>query len=142
MYIYIYILRVTYSLDSGLGVVVVWETLAKPAGMEGRPDTELVRPERRGNSLKGFKGFDRLTHSGEVSRGEKMALRGTDPESYITKNSLVYEDNLQAKARIWSLLSYECHARSTAVWEWRWSGRSSPSSSSFISQNVLIKWFL
>jgi len=30
--------------------------------------------------------------SGEVSRGEKMALRGTDPESYITEYTLVYGD--------------------------------------------------
>jgi len=28
---------------------------------------------------------------GEVSREEKMALRGTDPESYITEYTLVYE---------------------------------------------------
>jgi len=45
-----------------------------------------------------------LTHMGEVMgtteeealspvlRGEKMALRGTDPESYITEYTLVYED--------------------------------------------------
>ena len=31
--------------------------------------------------------------SGEVSRGEKMLLSGTDPESYITECTLVYEDN-------------------------------------------------
>ena len=31
---------------------------------------------------------------GEASRGEKMALRGTDPESYITEYTLVYEDNV------------------------------------------------
>ena len=29
---------------------------------------------------------------GEVSRGEKIALRGTDPESYITENNLVNEN--------------------------------------------------
>ena len=28
----------------------------------------------------------------EVSRGEKMTLRGTDPESYITEYTLVYGD--------------------------------------------------
>ena len=33
-----------------------------------------------------------LTVSREVSRGEKMDLRGTDPESYITEDTLVYED--------------------------------------------------
>ena len=31
--------------------------------------------------------------SGVISRGEKMALRDTDPESYITQYSLIYEDN-------------------------------------------------
>ena len=31
---------------------------------------------------------------GEVSRGEKMILRGTDPESCIIKYTLLYEDNL------------------------------------------------
>jgi len=35
------------------------------------------------------KHFDRCD---EVSRGEKMSLRGTDPESYITEYTLVYED--------------------------------------------------
>ena len=34
-----------------------------------------------------------LIIDGEVSRGEKMALRGTDPESYIT-DTLVSEDEL------------------------------------------------
>ena len=29
---------------------------------------------------------------GEVSQGEKTALRGTDPDSYITKYIFVYED--------------------------------------------------
>ena len=29
---------------------------------------------------------------GEVSRGEKMLYSGTDPESYITEYTLVYED--------------------------------------------------
>ena len=33
-----------------------------------------------------------LVGSGEVSRGEKMALRGTDPESYITECTLASED--------------------------------------------------
>ena len=31
--------------------------------------------------------------SGKVSRGEKMAFRGSDPESYITEYTLVYEDS-------------------------------------------------
>ena len=30
--------------------------------------------------------------SGEVSRGDKMTLTGTGPESYITEYTLVYED--------------------------------------------------
>ena len=34
-----------------------------------------------------------MTTSGEVSREEKMALPGTDPESYITEYTSVYEEN-------------------------------------------------
>jgi len=34
----------------------------------------------------------------EVSRGEKMARRGTDPESYITEYTLVYEDYIDGIA--------------------------------------------
>ena len=37
---------------------------------------------------------DRLRVSGEVSRGERMALRGTDPESCITECTSVYEDEI------------------------------------------------
>jgi len=33
--------------------------------------------------------------SGEVPRGEKMLYSGTDPESYITDHTLVYEDQTQ-----------------------------------------------
>ena len=33
-----------------------------------------------------------MTTSGEVSRGEKMALKVSDPDSYITEYTLVYED--------------------------------------------------
>ena len=36
-----------------------------------------------------------VTASGEVSRGEKMLYSGTDPESYITEYTLVYEDKVQ-----------------------------------------------
>ena len=36
---------------------------------------------------------------GEVSRGEKMTLRGTDPESYITEYTLVYEDTSERLLR-------------------------------------------
>ena len=32
-----------------------------------------------------------MSSAGEVSRGEKMLESGTDPESYITDYSLVYE---------------------------------------------------
>ena len=33
-----------------------------------------------------------MIDSGEVPRGEKMLLPGTDPESHITKYTSVYED--------------------------------------------------
>ena len=36
--------------------------------------------------------------SGEVSCGEKMALRGIEPESYITECTLAYEDKTQNPA--------------------------------------------
>jgi len=38
--------------------------------------------------------YERGTSVGEVSRGEETTLRGTDPESYITEFTLVYEDFL------------------------------------------------
>jgi len=34
---------------------------------------------------------------GEVSRGEKMLYSGTDPESYITEYTLIYEDHLEVQ---------------------------------------------
>jgi len=34
--------------------------------------------------------------SGEVLRGEKMAPRGTDPATYITEYTVIYEDNTYA----------------------------------------------
>ena len=37
-------------------------------------------------------GHDCFGIRGEVSRGEKMTLRGTDTESYITEYTSVYED--------------------------------------------------
>jgi len=37
--------------------------------------------------------------SGEVSRGEKMLESGTDPESYITEYTFVYEDRFPLCAR-------------------------------------------
>ena len=33
-----------------------------------------------------------VTTSGEVSRGETMAFRGTDPESYMTEYTVVYKN--------------------------------------------------
>ena len=45
---------------------------------------------------------------GEVSRGEKILYPGTDPESYITENTLVYEKyyagHVSKKARAGELL--------------------------------------
>ena len=38
---------------------------------------------------------DRLGVGGEVPRGEKMLYSGTDPESYITEYTQVYEDNVE-----------------------------------------------
>ena len=38
-----------------------------------------------------------LVGRAKVSRGEKMTLRGTDPESYITENTLVYEREKEDK---------------------------------------------
>ena len=35
-----------------------------------------------------------VTACGEVSHGEKMLSSGTDPESYITEYTLVYEDTV------------------------------------------------
>ena len=36
-----------------------------------------------------------------VSQGGKMALRGTDPELYITKYTLVYEENKECTIVTW-----------------------------------------
>ena len=38
--------------------------------------------------------------SGEVSRGEKMAFRGTDPQSYITEYTSVYEDEPKTRSQV------------------------------------------
>ena len=43
---------------------------------------------------------DRL-RVGEVPRGEKMLYSGTDPESYITEYTLVYEDQRQMEPLVW-----------------------------------------
>ena len=46
-----------------------------------------------------------IRYSGEVSRGDKMAVRGTDPESYITEYTLAYENR-------WRVLDEDlgCHS--------------------------------
>ena len=51
--------------------------------VHGRPP--ITRGEPRKLTL--------CTTSGEVSRREKMALRRTEPESYIIEYTLVYEDD-------------------------------------------------
>ena len=38
--------------------------------------------------------FRRMIDSGEVSRGDKMALRRTDPKSYVIEYTLVYEGKM------------------------------------------------
>ena len=45
-----------------------------------------------------------------VSRGEKMAVRGTDPESYITEYVLVYEDKLVRGTRTALTCQYSAKA--------------------------------
>ena len=40
----------------------------------------------------GLVGLPFVTISGEFSRGEKMTLPGTEPESYITEYTSLYED--------------------------------------------------
>ena len=57
------------------------------------PEYLIVEPERATASL-AKTGYGYVIDSGEVSRGEKMDLRGTDPESYITEYTLVYEEYL------------------------------------------------
>ena len=47
----------------------------------------------------------REVDSGEVPRGQKMLYPGTDPESYITEYTLVYEDK-RFLARVKSALIY------------------------------------
>ena len=51
------------------------------------PSVEPTNPESI-NHL-----FAQLGVFGEVPRGEKMLYSGTDPESYITEYTLVYEDD-------------------------------------------------
>ena len=62
-----------------------------------RPGTIPVQSTLIDSGLVGCKVFFihqiRPVVSGEVSRGEKMLYSGTDPESYITEYTVVYEDN-------------------------------------------------
>ena len=56
---------------------------------------------------------DRLRVGGEVSR-EKMALQGTDPESYITEYTLVYGGNTVGSTTLYSRrcsINVPCHGR-------------------------------
>ena len=48
-----------------------------------------VRDQRRRG---GGEFIEEMVDSREVTRGEKMALRGTDSASYIIEHTLVYED--------------------------------------------------
>ena len=61
---------------------------------EGRSVCLCWAPSQPKGPKKGPKAVELafVTTSGEVSRGEKMTLRGTDPESYITEHTLVYEE--------------------------------------------------
>ena len=54
-----------------------------------------MRGEGRGPALTAV---DRL-RVGEVQHGEKMLYSGTDPESYITEYTLVYEDIHNTRSR-------------------------------------------
>ena len=57
-----------------------------------RPNLAYIRHSRPDSGC-GFrvKVLDRL-RVGEVSRGEKMLESGTDPESYVTEYTVVYEN--------------------------------------------------
>jgi len=46
--------------------------------------------------------------SGEVSRGEKILYSGTEPGSYITEYTLVYEDSRAGSSREWASLIGPC----------------------------------
>ena len=64
---------------------------------EEKPPAEMARMPHASNVRITFGTHlptrDRLREvSGEVPRGEKMLCSGTDPESYITEYTLVYEE--------------------------------------------------
>ena len=42
--------------------------------------------------------IENILNWGEVPRGEKMLYSGTDPESYVTEYTLVYEDSTGASS--------------------------------------------
>jgi len=46
--------------------------------------------------------------SGEVSRGEKILFSGTDPESYVTDYTLVYEDKMAVTSKVLGLGENDC----------------------------------
>ena len=64
----------------------------------GRTDRDVKEAEGRaqeGGQLRPRRGQDHLHYRlrvGEVPRGEKMLYSGTDPKSYITEYTLVYEE--------------------------------------------------
>ena len=84
-----------FGTVSGLGLRVLRNSgFGVPAsGFEAPPRTPPpTAPVFRGGGSR----FSGLIDSGEVSRGDKMALRGTDLESYITEYTSVYEENRNA----------------------------------------------
>ena len=67
----------------------------------------------------------------EVSRGEKMALRRTDPESYFTEYTLAYEDECLAfSVQVWtptaSMLSEHGTHKTVKARNWPWRSGESP----------------
>ena len=61
------------------------------------PETWLIsyRHETDNSDNRSYRAPTNKTDNDEVSREEKMALRGTDPDSYITEYTLVYEEKRQ-----------------------------------------------
>jgi len=49
-----------------------------------------------------------MSIAGEVPRGEKMLYSGTDPESYITEYTLVYENKLSLEGGVGSEVCVMC----------------------------------
>ena len=63
----------------------------KPFGDSIFRDSRLCTRERLCATHRGLPEDDRL-RAGQVSRGEQMLYSGTNPESYITECTSVYED--------------------------------------------------